>query len=87
MAVLMPQMAGPYQMRSAIVSAVGHIIVNGQAATGMDGVGVHARLVTKQNMLQLLMDRVCDASAFTRARTLQVSAPSFIFLPTMLMPM
>lgn len=76
LAQLVPQMAGPHQMRSAIVSAVGQMLVRSQPCVGPTSGVTHARLLAKHNMLQLLLDRLMDASAFTRARTLQVRSRS-----------
>ncbi|KAL0030288.1 hypothetical protein WJX77_007662 [Trebouxia sp. C0004] len=75
--LLAPHLGGKaYPIRSAIVTAIGHLIQKAfePSAAGADAQGTTARLRSKQQLLQTLVDRVRDQNAYTRARVLQTWA-------------
>jgi condensin complex subunit 1 len=66
----------PYQLRSAIVAAVGHILIHvgtrPDATTETNEENSHLNLTKSQNaLLDILLERSHDASSFTRAAVLK----------------
>ena len=76
--VLMPHLDGEaYSLRSAIVSVLGHLIISQKDVVSVSDHHDNATaplLRTKQGFLDLLVERVHDTSAFTRARVLNTWA-------------
>ncbi|KAK9839654.1 hypothetical protein WJX81_003584 [Elliptochloris bilobata] len=76
--LLAPHLGGrAYSLRSAIVTAIGHLIVRAfPSAPGddADAQGMRARQLSKQRLLDTLVERALDANAFTRARVMQTWA-------------
>lgn len=78
MSVLMPHLDGEaYSLRSAIVSVLGHLLISQKDVIAVSDHHDNATaplLRTKQGFLDLLVERVHDTSAFTRARVLNTWA-------------
>jgi len=78
MSVLMPHLDGEaYSLRSAIVSVLGHLLISQKDVVAVSDHHDNATaplLRTKQGFLDLLVERVHDTSAFTRARVLNTWA-------------
>ena len=78
MSVLMPHLDGEaYSLRSAIVSVLGHLLISQKdvvAVSDHHDNSTAPLLRTKQGFLDLLVERVHDTSAFTRARVLNTWA-------------
>jgi len=76
--VLMPHLDGEaYSLRSAIVSVLGHLVISQKDVASVSDHHDNATaplLRTKQGFLDLLVERVHDTSAFTRARVLNTWA-------------
>lgn len=78
MSMLMPHLDGEaYSLRSAIVSVLGHLLISQKdvvAVSDHHDNGTAPLLRSKQGFLDLLVERVHDTSAFTRARVLNTWA-------------
>jgi len=76
--VLMPHLDGEaYSLRSAIVSVLGHLVISQKDVVSVSDHHDNSTaplLRTKQGFLDLLVERVHDTSAFTRARVLNTWA-------------
>ncbi|MCD7446306.1 hypothetical protein HAX54_000116 [Datura stramonium] len=73
--LLIPHFGGDsYKMRNALVGVLGKLVMKAFDDTEVEVSSKSIRLRTKQAMLEILLERCRDVSAYTRSRVLQVWA-------------
>ncbi|XP_059295727.1 condensin-1 complex subunit CAP-D2 [Lycium ferocissimum] len=73
--LLIPHFGGEsYKMRNALVGVLGKLVMKAFDDTEVEVSSKSIRLRTKQAMLEILLERCRDVSAYTRSRVLQVWA-------------
>ncbi|CAN4109193.1 unnamed protein product [Withania somnifera] len=73
--LLIPHFGGEsYKMRNALVGVLGKLVMKAFDDTEVELSSKSIRLRTKQAMLEILLERCRDVSAYTRSRVLQVWA-------------
>ncbi|XP_074306747.1 condensin-1 complex subunit CAP-D2 isoform X2 [Silene latifolia] len=71
--VLVPHFGGEsYKIRNSLVAVLGKLVSKAFKDENVDGSSKSSRLRTKQAMLEILMERCRDVSAYTRSKVLQV---------------
>eukprot|EP00250_Pteridium_aquilinum_P008672 c18119_g1_i1 orf=229-4548(+) len=73
--VLMPHFGGEsYKIRSALISVFGKLVSKASKEIDVNGASETSRLRSKQAMIDVMMERSRDMSAYTRSRVLQTWA-------------
>ncbi|KAH7430593.1 hypothetical protein KP509_08G005100 [Ceratopteris richardii] len=73
--VLMPHFGGEsYKIRSALISVFGKLVSKASKETDVNAASETSRLRSKQAMIDVMMERSRDTSAYTRSKVLQTWA-------------